>query len=76
MTETLRKQLVARLKTESVYAVARDSGLDWHTIDRFVASEEHGLRSGQLDVLAKYLKFEVVHNPKMPDYVPPPKEKK
>lgn len=56
VTEQLRNELAARDQT--LYRVAKESGMNWATLQRFLNGG--GLRSEQLDKLAEYLGLELI----------------
>ena len=60
MTDTLRREVVRG--GESLYAIARDTGLDKSCLVRFMR-EETSLRLDKADILAAHLGLELVKRP-------------
>lgn len=58
VTETLREQLLHALEKQTLYKVAKETGVNWDSLRRF-ARNEGNLRGEQLDALADYLGLEL-----------------
>jgi len=54
VTEKLHEALRKRLEEETLYRVAKDSGVNYATLDRFMRKEGNA-NSVQIDKLAAYL---------------------
>jgi hypothetical protein len=59
VTATLRRALAARLKGETMYAVAKGAGIAYDTLYRFANNPDQQLRSANIDALADYLGLEL-----------------
>lgn len=87
MTQQLRAALNARLAKESLYRIAKLTGIPWNTLKRFSTGDEKtGFRSERVDKLAGHLGLKLLPDPdyKEPDFPPlrttanppPPKPRK
>ena len=66
VTDTLRGALESRLKTETLYRIAKDSGVAYDTLYRFFHNPAQQLRSNNLDALCTYLGLELRPKPSTP----------
>lgn len=69
MTQQLRTALNERLAKESLYRIAKATGIPWNTLKRFSSGDEKtGFRSERVDKLAGHLGLKLLPDP---EYVEP-----
>jgi DNA-binding Xre family transcriptional regulator len=59
VTDQLRAAIEAETKRRTMYQVAKDSGVNWAVLNRFVTGERPTLRSDTMDRLCGYLGLEL-----------------
>ncbi len=59
VTDKLRRALEKRLQRETIYSVAKEAGVAYDTLHRFVHNPEQTLRSNNIDALCAYLSLEL-----------------
>ncbi len=57
VTEQLRRTIEASGQTH--YRIAKESGVDSRTLDRFIDGTQQEIRSGTIDKLCRYFKLEL-----------------
>jgi DNA-binding Xre family transcriptional regulator len=59
VSEQLKQAIERRLKTETLYRIAKESGVAWRVVQRFMTGERPQLRSASVDKLCDYLGLEL-----------------
>ena len=59
VTEALRKVVVDRTKSETLYAIAKGAAVNYDALHRFVNKPDHHMRSNNIDALCEYLCLEL-----------------
>jgi transcriptional regulator with XRE-family HTH domain len=60
MIDKIRQVLAKRLRTTTLYAIARDSGIGFQSLRRWHSGERQNMRLDSLSRLASYLGLELV----------------
>lgn len=60
MIDKIRQVLASRLRTQSLYSIARDSGIGFQSLRRWHSGERQNIRLDSLARLTSYLGLELV----------------
>ncbi len=64
VSERLRRELERATRKQTLYAIAKQSGVAWRVLQRFLTGERAELRTGTVDRLCDYLGLELSRKPK------------
>jgi hypothetical protein len=59
VSEQLRRELEKATRRQTLYTIAKESGVSWRVLQRFLTGERPELRTGTVDRLCEYFGLEL-----------------